>query len=148
MPSSPPSVEIRKATQTDMFRGLPECLLSLSKYSTDPNNSARCLRKRKAMGMVTLVAVRNDVVIGTASVLFEPKLNGQVVAHIEDVVVIPHQQSKGLGRRLVERCIEEASERGCYKVILDCKDSVCPFYQKLGFRRHEVGMRLDLTEKS
>jgi hypothetical protein len=33
---------------------------------------------------------------------------------------------------------------GCYKVILSCFENRAAFYQGLGFRRHDVGMRVDL----
>ena len=37
---------------------------------------------------------------------------------------------------------------GCYKCILECKDELVGFYEKLGFRRHDVGMRIDFKRES
>lgn len=86
-------------------------------------------------------------VVGTASLLVEPKLihSCGFVAHIEDVVVDTERvRGKGLGKVLVERLVEEAAAQKCYKVILDTSEATAPFYEKCGFRRREIQMRLDL----
>jgi glucosamine-phosphate N-acetyltransferase len=44
----------------------------------------------------------------------------------------------------VKAAVELAKGLSCYKCILDCNDGLVGFYEKLGFRRHDVGMRLDL----
>ena len=54
------------------------------------------------------------------------------VGHIEDIVVSPAYQRRGLGKRLIDglTCIARAA--GCYKAILDCAEDVAPFYEKCG----------------
>jgi glucosamine-phosphate N-acetyltransferase len=37
-----------------------------------------------------------------------------------------------------------ARNEKCYKVILDCSQENIPFYEKSGFRKHEVSMRYDI----
>jgi len=94
-----------------------------------------------------LVAVAADgKVIGATTLLAEQKFihRGGLAGHIEDVVVREGYEARGVGRSLVNAAVELAKELGCYKCILDCKADVTGFYEGLGFRRHEIGMRLDL----
>ena len=62
----------------------------------------------------------------------------------KDVAVHPECQGRGIGALLVARLMEESRKEGCYKVILDCAETVIPFYEKLGFRKWERAMRIDL----
>ena len=84
-------------------------------------------------------------IIGTASALIEHKMlhYGSKVGHIEDVVVANRTRAKGIGKSLVERCIEFCRTNGCYKVILDCSNENIPFYENCGFRVVQHGMRRD-----
>lgn len=92
-------------------------------------------------------------IIGTSSVFLEDKINrgthpvtGQLykVAHIEEVVVDNSARRKGVGKELMEYCINFSRLAGAYKVILDCSEENVAFYEKCGLRRHEVSMRVDL----
>lgn len=104
--------------------------------------------RRKKLGMHQFVAVTpQGKVIGTATLLVELKfLHGcSTVGHIEDVAVHPGHQGEGIGKALVQACIARAKQvRSCYKVILNCKDGLVPYYEKFGFKHHESQMRLDL----
>ena len=69
---------------------------------------------------------------------------GGTIGHIEDVAVHPNHEGKGVGSAVVRALFELARHSGCYKVILSCNDQNIAFYSKLGFRRHDNGMRIDL----
>ena len=86
------------------------------------------------------------VVEGTATVFIEKKLlhGGSSVGHIEDVVVNNKKRLKGVGKALIERCVEYAKQQNCYKVILDCADHNIPFYESCGFSVSCRCMRVDL----
>tara|TARA_R100000008_G_C3557115_1_gene153849 strand:+ start:442 stop:921 length:480 start_codon:yes stop_codon:yes gene_type:complete len=86
-------------------------------------------------------------IIGTASVLIEHKMlhYGSRVGHIEDVVVTSRTRNTGVGRSLVEKCLEHCRNNHCYKVILDCSNKNIPFYESCGFRVAENCMRIDLN---
>ena len=56
----------------------------------------------------------------------------------------PGYKDQGVGRALVRHAVAEAKQLGCYKVILSCYEDLVPYYERLGFRRHDVGMRIDL----
>jgi len=62
---------------------------------------------------------------------------------LEDVATHPAHQGKGAGSAVVRALVELARQSGCYKVILSCKDENIAFYSKIGFRRHDNGMRID-----
>lgn len=72
--------------------------------------------------------------------IFQPR----PVGLIEDVAVHSNWQRRGVGAAIVERLIERATQRNCYKVILNCNDENIPFYEKLGFYRKCNTMRLEL----
>ena len=83
-------------------------------------------------------------IVGTASLFIEPKLihGGCFAGHIEDVSVAETHQGRGVGRALVEHCVQVARQRHCYKVVLECDDDVVKFYEKLGFRISGHAMRM------
>ena len=85
-------------------------------------------------------------IIGSITLLVEQKFihNGGKVGHIEDVVTRKEFSGKGVGSALVQKCIDVAKDEKCYKVILDCSDANVPFYEKAGFRKHEVSMRYNI----
>lgn len=87
-----------------------------------------------------------DYMVGTASVHLHRKFShgGRFAAQIEDVVVTEKHRGKGVGAILVEKCVEWASIYNCYKISLSCAADNVEFYTKLGFRQHEVYMRMDL----
>lgn len=136
---SPPPV-IRDLWATDLTNGFLEVLDTLHRADLTLDAAREILRKRLSMGVRTFVAVRGDRVVGTASLVPEPKFYG-VAAHIEDVAVHPDCQGQDIGAALMRHVLAEARRMGCYKVILNCTEAVKPFYEKLGFRAHNVGMR-------
>jgi len=69
--------------------------------------------------------------------------DGGLVGHIEDVVVRKDYEGKGIGIKLVTSMLECAKEKNCYKTILDCKDDVKQFYERIGFKHESNGMRYD-----
>ena len=54
------------------------------------------------------------------------------LGEIRSVMVAPHRQGIGIGRRLVEHCLEEARTLGLRQifVLTDCMD----FFRRFGFR--------------
>ena len=69
--------------------------------------------------------------------------DGGLVGHIEDVVVRKDYERRGIGIKLVTSMLERAKEKNCYKTILDCKDDVKQFYERIGFKRESNCMRYD-----
>jgi glucosamine-phosphate N-acetyltransferase len=138
---------LRPLEQGDFTRGFLESLANLVPVDLTPDEAIRIWRGRNAAGVRTVVAVdESGNVMGTASLILEHKFihKGGTIGHIEDVAVHPTHEGKGVGSAVVRALIDLARQSGCYKVILSCNDENIAFYSKLGFRRHDNGMRIDL----
>ena len=74
-------------------------------------------------------------IIASVSLLLEQKVIHEcgIVGHLEDVVVDRDYRKYGMGKFIIERIIKIARERGCYKLIGDCKSELLGFYEKNGF---------------
>ncbi|OYW11587.1 MAG: GNAT family N-acetyltransferase [Planctomycetales bacterium 12-60-4] len=137
---------IRPMYATDLRRGFLVALASLKPCELTDEQAIAVFRRRMRQKIMTYVAMLDDRVVGTASLIIEPKFinTGGIVGHIEDVAVHQAYQHHGVGGKLVRHILEVCRVQGCYKVILDCADDVIPFYEKLGFHRWEQAMRIDL----
>ena len=141
---------IKKLDKTDLvdLTGFIETLSNLSKVGNlDLNKAKKILLKINSQkGNVYIAKKDCGEIIGAVSLLVEQKFihNGGKVGHIEDVCIKKEYERKGVGSALVKEVIERAKKLECYKVILDCKDSLLPFYEKLDFHKHENCMRIDL----
>jgi glucosamine-phosphate N-acetyltransferase len=140
--------EIRELQPPDLSRCLLETLASLAEVDLTGQQAEEVLRERQRTGVHTYVALdpASHEVVGTITLLIERKFihRGGKVGHIEDVAVRRGFRGKGLGAELVRHATSEARRHGCYKVILNCFEQLAPFYASLGYRQHDVGMRIDL----
>ena len=84
--------------------------------------------------------------LGAATVLFERKMlrNGSTVMHIEDVVVRSDQRGKNIGKELIQFLVDLAKQSDCYKIILNCDETVKNFYEKCGFTNKNMEMSIYL----
>ena len=88
-------------------------------------------------------------IVGTAELIIKYNLThgGRPYGFIENVVVDEGNRNKGVGTKLIENCIRIAREKGCYKLVLTCKDELVKWYKRFGFREFgENVLRLDLEE--
>lgn len=131
---------------TDFARGFREVLSALSPVTLPDEHAMVIFRKRLRSGVKTYVAVNDERVIGTASLLLETKFihNGGCVGHVEDVAVDPQFQGQGIGQALIQHLVDVCRQEHCYKLILDCNPKLVPWYAKLGFREWCHALRLDL----
>ena len=75
--------------------------------------------------------------VGMITLLIEQKLihGGSCIAHIEDLVVDKKYNGQGIATKLLNHVINIANNNNnCYKIILDCKRELIPFYDKVGFK--------------
>lgn len=126
--------------------GFLTALSALTPTGLTKKQAMRILRLRKLPGMPAFVALVGNRVVGTASLIVEPKFihNGGIVGHIEDVAVHSDYQGHGIGSALIEHVLQVCRDTQAYKVILDCEDDVVAFYEKRGFHGWEQSMRLNL----
>ena len=141
-------VKIRKIKEEDFEKGFLETLSNLSPVGLTSKKAREIYKKYIRNNSVynIFVAELENKVVGAITLLIEQKFihSGGKVGHIEDVVVREKYQGKGIGKALVKKVITEAKRQNCYKIILDCSKGNIPFYKKIGFRRHEIEMRMDL----
>ena len=138
---------IREIEENDLKQGFLESLDFLRKASNIDKNKAREILKKikQNPNHIIHVAIDNNKIVGSTTLLIEQKFihDGGFVGHIEDVVVRKEYEGKGIGIKLVMSMLECAKEKNCYKTILDCKDDVKEFYERIGFKNESNGMRYD-----
>ena len=138
---------IREIEENDLKQGFLESLDFLRKASNIDKNKAREILKKikQNPNHIIHVAIDNNEIVGSTTLLIEQKFihDGGFVGHIEDVVVRKDYEGKGIGIKLVMSMLECAKEKNCYKTILDCKDDVKEFYERIGFKNESNGMRYD-----
>jgi len=91
---------------------------------------------RHSLGWVT--AHDGATLIGFTNVLWD----GLTHAWLQDVIVAPDAQRRGIGRSMVERAASEASGAGCEWLHVDFDDELAPFYLgACGFEAAAAGLR-------
>ena len=106
--------------QFDRMRKMPGCHYSL--VVEDPAASVNGL-------------IGGGKIVASASLIVECKFvhDAAMRGRIEDVVVDEDYRGMHLGKLLLETLKLCCPVLGCYKVTLDCKEAVVPYYSKLGF---------------
>lgn len=139
---------INNLKEQDLQNGFIETLSFLSKI--DDISQEKIIdtfnrMKKNADNHIFIALTDDGKVVGALTLLVEQKfIHGcGKVGHIEDVVVHGDFRGQGVARNLIKKAIEVAEMEKCYKVILNCKEKLVPFYEKLGFRKHEIEMRFD-----
>ena len=142
-----PEIEIREIEEGYLENGFLETLDFLRNASgLDRNKAKEILKKIKQNpNHIIHVAIDGKKIVGTTTLFIEQNFihNGGLVGHIEDVVVRKDCEGKGIGIKLIMSMLERAKEKNCYKTILDCKDDVKQFYERIGFKHESNGMRYD-----
>jgi len=85
-------------------------------------------------GQLFYVLKENEKPLGFIGLeLFTPEKNE---LKIQKIYVLPDNQAKGVGRKLIEKAVEIAQEKGIENVILNVNrfNKAVSFYQKLGFK--------------
>ncbi len=146
-----PEYIVKELTKEDLnedSEGYLETLRNLSETGKiSLKEMKEILSKINSQGGHIYIAITEEgEVIGTAKLLIEQKFihNGGKVGHLEDVAVRKGYEGKGVSTDIIKKIISSAEKTGCYKLILDCKDNLIPFYQKFGFFKCENCMRLNL----
>ncbi|KAK9811248.1 hypothetical protein WJX72_000631 [[Myrmecia] bisecta] len=140
------SLVARELEAADYHKGFLGLLSQLTVVGTITEAAfAERLEHLKRLGDYLTVVVEDTStgkIAATATLVVERKFVHQcgLAGHVEDVVVDAGYRGQKLGQRVVERLLEEAQARNCYKVILNCTDANAPFYAKCGFTRKDVQM--------
>lgn len=137
---------LRKLESSDYNKGYLELLETLTTVNVELITSEKFDSFIKSLNEnhVVYVLENMETIIGSGTILIENKIihNCGKVGHIEDIVIHPSYKGKQLGKLIVDSLVEYAQHKGCYKVILDCDDSLQPFYEKCSFKRKGCQMSL------
>lgn len=143
---------IRKLNESDFDKGFFETLSNLSPIGDIATNrdlrkeTINKIMKKEDYFIIIAELMESHEVIGTATLFIEHKFihNGGKVGHIEDVVTRKGYEGRGIGREILKELISISKEKGCYKIILDCDEKIKEFYEKLGFKKKAIMMRLNI----
>lgn len=96
-----------------------------------------------------IVAELDGEVIGTLHLMFLPSVSfqGGLRAQVESVRVEEKYRGRGIGREMMKWAIEKAQARGAHLVQLTThksREDAHRFYERLGFEKSHVGMKLSL----
>ena len=73
------------------------------------------------------------------------KIHCKDVALIEDVIIHQDYRNYWLGKILINKLKEIfIKENNCYKIILQCKESLTNFYNKCSFETNGINMRFNI----
>ena len=144
-------ITIRKATAQD----LPGILETYAQPGIDgvdvidAEGAEEILRRMdRYPAYAVYVALEDGKVVGSYALLIMDNLRhrGSPSGVVEDVVVHPAWQRRGIGRRMMEHALEACRGAGCYKVTLSSNrrsTAAHAFYASLGFERHGYSFVVD-----
>ncbi len=95
------------------------------------------------------VAEEGGRIVGSFALLVMLNLGhcGAPSAIVEDVVVDPQMQGRGVGAAMMSAAMDLARDKGCYKLVLSSNAKrvrAHAFYERLGFTRHGISFSVIL----
>lgn len=140
------NITIDTLKKEDYYCGFLQLLEQLTTVESDLITYNEFSEQFDNMQSHVFVIKNNDIIIGTASVIIEPKFIHRLsnVGHVEDVVIDNSYRGNGFGKKLISHCINYCKDNGCYKVILNCNANNVPFYEKCGLTTKNVEMSMYL----
>ena len=102
------------------------------------------INRRNVEQIFVIESKAESKIIGTITVFIEMKFIHGInqVGHIEDFVVDKNFRGLKLGKKLMNVAKNFCLENNCYKIILDCEDSLIPLYERFGFKKKANSMQL------
>jgi len=94
------------------------------------NRMERELGNPKLQDFLTIACYDNSELIGYVSVVS----NGVLDAYIQDLMVRPDYQNKGIGTELMNKAISYIKEKGIYMIsVIYGEEELRSFYERFGF---------------
>jgi glucosamine-phosphate N-acetyltransferase len=143
-------IQVKELENHDLINSFFDTLSNLTEIGKDVYDkefSQKIFEKiRKSDNIKIFVAIKDTDIVGSITAIIEQKFihNGGRICHIEDVVTRKGFEKLGIGSILVVKVLELAIQEKCYKVILNCSEYNSKFYEKLGFYKHNIGMRYNI----
>lgn len=144
------NIVFRKLNENDWDKGYFDLLKQLTEAKElDKDRFKEILKNiEKTAEIYIYEDVIKGKIIASATLMIEQKFirNGGKVGHLEDVVVDVQYRGLSLGKELISKIINLASEKGCYKLIGNCNSNLIGFYEKNGFSNKgiQIGIYFNL----
>ncbi|KAL3198056.1 hypothetical protein MRX96_044530 [Rhipicephalus microplus] len=125
LPATEPPLRVRPLSSGDYDRGKEQFL-----------DRFRAMKAAPGTYYITVIEdADRGTVVASATLFAELKfIRGLATrGHIEDVVVSSEYRGRNLGKLLVQTLVRLGKRLGCYRLTLDCKDTVIKFYANNGF---------------
>ena len=139
---------IREIDIKDYYKGYIELLSELTNTPKfDFERWEKQINLIKDNNYHNIFVIEDDgKIIASITIIIELKIirNLKNVCHIEDIVVSENYRGKGLGKQIIEYCKDYSKQKNCYKIILNCSNTLLNFYEKIGFRNKNLEMSLYL----
>ncbi|XP_046992169.1 probable glucosamine 6-phosphate N-acetyltransferase isoform X1 [Schistocerca americana] len=150
---------VRPLCRADYEKGFVQLLGQLTSVGDITKEQfLRRYAEMKACKNTYFITVIEDTItnriIGAATLVIEQKfIHGCAVrGRLEDVVVNDTYRGKQLGKLIVTTVALLAKTLNCYKITLECKDKLIPFYQSIGYvlepgNSNSMSIRFDAPQK-
>ena len=139
----------REATRQDLPRMLDLYARALDGKALAVADAERLFERIRSYPDYRLYLCEHDGrLAGTFALLIMDNLGecGAPSGIVEDVVVEPGYQRRGVGRAMMEQALAICRQKGCYKMMLSSnlrRTGAHAFYESLGFEKHGYSFRID-----
>lgn len=152
-----PSETIRSYTREAVRDDLPAILRLYVRADLETGEEIPLARAQEIHGQMQrtpnyhlYVVEYEGELIGSFALLIMVNLGhrGSPAGVVEDVVVAPEWQGRGVGRGMMAHAAALCRAHACYKLVLSSntrRSGAHDFYERLGFVRHGYSYRLDLS---
>jgi len=144
------SLTFREANRQDLPRILDLYARALDGRALKVDDAERLFERIQRYPDYRLHLAETDGrLAGTFALLIMDNLGecGTPSGIIEDVVVEPEYQRRGIGRAMMQHALAICRQKGCYKLMLSsnlARSGAHAFYESLGFEKHGFSFRIDL----
>ena len=139
----PVTIRVLKIDEADhVAPSLQRLIAELSSSASGPDAATLAARVRDERVQV-VVAERDGVVIGTATLSLLMTLWKGLVGHVDDVVVDAAARGEGVGRLLMEGLHQSAEHLGVTHLDLTsrpAREAANALYQSLGYEKRETNV--------
>lgn len=134
--------KFRRICETDLEQ-VYELLNNFTRYVDDSKRFDLFTTQFETHSEIYVIELNNEI-IATGKIIFDRKIhnNFKYVAYIEDVIVSPDYRNHGVGNYLISSLKTATLSRDCYKIVLNCSDSLLGFYNKHGFKNTGSAMTI------
>jgi ribosomal protein S18 acetylase RimI-like enzyme len=146
------NITIRKANKGDIDEIL-NLLYQLQRPKPKTNTESIAFRKQifqylDEKDKKIIVYEQNSKIIGLVSMMFLPRLNRtKLELYIPELVVSKDNRGLGVGKSLMESCVNMAKKRKCFRIRLESgnqRKDAHKFYKKIGFEQSALSYTMTI----